>query len=207
MIPLRPNIPRWPAWAAKYLSRLFSVGLAVVALLVLLVPVGEAAGSSARWYTALIEEGETTQGFNWAVGAKVPKHKPLDQICVLEAVVAPPEEGAPYAEGGDSTICGSLSSPANGVSARTTFGSSGEMLLASLYRPVVRKVSLLLSNGAQKSFSTHVPRIPNRAAIGVPSFRYLVVLLPTAVCVRSVTTFNEKGGIVSREGEPCRPES
>ena len=160
------------------------------------------AAGGQRWYEALLEEGET-QGFKWGIGAKVPMNKALGEICVLAGFLAPPQPGVPYGEGDSSTVCGNLTKPTESVSTSATLGSTGTTLVATLYRPAVRKVSILLSNGKRKVLRPLAPGIPNRAAMGIPAFRYLVASVDGGACVRQVTTFNGKGKVLAIEGEPC----
>lgn len=175
--------------------------MAVMALWVSSVP-SAAAPSGERWYRASLDEGET-QGFRWAVGANVPKHEPLNRICVLAGFLAPRDPDVPYAEGDNVSVCGSLTIPASSVTTTAALGQSGSRLVATLYRPVVRKVALLLGTGERKVVEPVAPRIPNRGRNGIPSFRYSVIVLNGGACIRQSTTFDRNGNVLGREGEPC----
>lgn len=155
-----------------------------------------------HWYTVTLEEGET-QGFSWAVGAKGRAHKPLKEICVLTAFIAPPEPNVPYGEGDETSACGSVKKPTDSASVSATLGSTDTSFLAAIYRPVVRKVAFLLSTGKRKVFRPKKPRLPNRKKMGIPAFRYLVASFDEGACVRSVTTFDGKSQVISKEREPC----
>jgi hypothetical protein len=155
-----------------------------------------------HWYKVTLEEGET-QGFSWVVGAKGRTHEPLREICALAAIIAPPEPNVPYGEGSNVSVCGSAMKPAESVSANAKLGSTGTSLLTTIYRPVVRKVVFLLSTGKRKVFRPKKPRLANREERGIPAFRYLVASFDGGACVRSVTTFDGRGRVISKEGEPC----
>jgi hypothetical protein len=161
---------------------------------------GDVGGS--QWYKVTLEEGET-QGFKWTVGAKGRAHVPLKEICVLTAFIAPPEPGVPYGEGDEGSVCGSAKKPTDSTSSGATLGSTGTSLLAVIYRPVVRKVTFLLSTGKRKVFRTQEPRLLDREKRGIPAFRYLVASFDGGACVRGITTFDGKGQVISKEGEPC----
>lgn len=154
-----------------------------------------------RWQTAALEEGKA-EGFSWAVAAKGPNNS-LDRICALAGVLAPPAPNSPYAEGDNLTVCGSLAKATDSVSLSAVFGSSGSSLQFILYRPSVRKVMLLLSTGKRKVFQSQAPEIPNRGSEGIPAFRYLATIVEGGACIRGITTFDKKGRVLSKEGEPC----
>lgn len=163
----------------------------------------EVSGADAhQWYTATLVEGEA-QGFRWAIGARGPRDNSLDRICALAGVLAPPAPGVPYAEGDNVTVCGGMARATDSVSVSATFGSTGSSLRATLYRPNVRKVVFLLSTGKRQILRPQTPNIPDRVATGIPAFRYLATVVEGGACIRRVTTFNAKGDVLSREGEPC----
>ena len=164
-------------------------------------PEAEGAGGN-RWYTAAVEEGET-QGYRWSIRVKGPKGEPLRRLCVLAGFIAPPKPDVPYAEGDNSQVCGEVVMPTDSVLMSATLGSSGTTFLVAVYRPLVRKVSFLLSTGQRRVFRPHLPHVPNRAARGIPRFRFVVATFDRGACVRRVTTFDGRGDVVSREGEPC----
>ncbi|HEX6665542.1 MAG TPA: hypothetical protein VF081_02990 [Solirubrobacterales bacterium] len=189
----------------------FTALLAAVALAALVSHAGakglshaaEASGASGdRWYHAALEHGET-QGFRWGVGAKLPKHEPLDEICLLAVYLVPPEPDVPYVEESDLTVCGNLKRPTESVSLGIMLGASGAQFQAALYSPIVRKVVFLLSTGERRVFRPQAPRIPNRKAMGIPSFGYVIAPIDRGACVRAVTTFDRKGDRVSQVGESC----
>ena len=180
----------------------------VLALGVFGAPSTSGAGEAGhgKWYKVTLEEGET-HGFSWVVGAKGRTHEPLKEICVLAGIIAPPEPNVPYGEGSNVSVCGSAMKPAESVSANATLGSTGTSFLTTIYRPVVRKVVFLLSTGKRKVFRPKEPRLPNREEVGIPAFRYLVASFDGGACVRGVTTFDVKGQVIAREGEPCSGRS
>jgi hypothetical protein len=180
-------------------AKRFTALLAVVALATL---VSHAGASGDRWYQAALDHGET-QGYRWGVSAKLPKHKPLDEICLMVAYLVPPDPDIPYVEEDDTAICGSLKRPTESVSLGVTLGSSGAQFQAALYSPIVRKVVFLLSTGERRVFRPRAPRIPNRKAMGIPSFGYVIAPIDGGACVRAVTTFDRRGDRVSQGGESC----
>lgn len=166
-----------------------------------------AGATKGRWYQVTLETGET-EGFKWAVGAKGPGHQPLGMICALASLVEPPQEGQPFVEGDDAVGCGSLSTSMDSVAASPALGSGDSRLaiLATLFRPVVRKVSFVLDTGEERVFRTRMGKIPNRSARGVPRFRYLAVPFKGPTCIRKVALFDGNDRAISREARPPCPD-
>lgn len=182
--------------------------VAIAGALTLSVLVSQAAAGTSkdRWFQAALEQGEIN-GYHWAVGVKGPKDEPLSHICAQLSMVEPPQEDAPYVEGGSSTECGRLKRPVDAVSGTESFGSEASRVtvLEMVYRPIVRKVTFILATGERWVYRPDVPEIPNRAERGIPIFRYIVVPFEGEVCVRCVTTFDGKGRVLSNEGSPRCP--
>lgn len=190
--------------AAALVSALVAVGI------VTLGGAYDATGAGAgRWYEINLEAGEV-DGYGWAAGAKGPKREPLDEICATVSVVEPLRPDAPYAEGSDSVVCGSLSRPMDWVAAESGFGSgdSSLMVLTVLYRPVVRKATFLLGTGERRVFSPRMAKVRNRQARGIPGFRYVVAPFRGETCIRKVTLFDRKGVIIdSAAWQSCNDRS
>jgi hypothetical protein len=182
------------------------VGALALSLLVFLVSPAVAGTGKARWFQVTLERGET-KGYRWAVGAKGPKSEPLGRICTQLSMVEPPQEDVPYVEGSDSTECGRLKTPTDSISGTDSFGSgqSRVTVLEVVYRPIVRKVTLILATGERRVFRPSTPQIPNRVDRGIPVFRYLVSPFEGETCIRRVATFDGSGGIVSNEVSPPCP--
>lgn len=181
------------------------IAIAGALALSLLVSPG-AAGSKVSWFHAMLKRGET-KGYHWAVGVKGRKHEPLSEICAQISMVEPPRDDAPYVEGRDATDCGRLRQPSDSVSSTDSFGSgvSRVAVLEVVYRPIVRKVTFILATGERRVFRPHPPDVPNRAARGIPIFRYLVAPLEGETCIRRVATFDGRGRVVSNEARPRCP--
>lgn len=190
-----PMLVKWTAAA----------GLAIAFLGIPVVDVAAENGGG-RWHQVVLEEGETS-GFSWSGGARLPAHRRLDKICVAAGFTAPVPPDQPYRESSSLAVCGSLAKAKDSVSLSATLGSSGTTFLAVVYRPAVRKVVFLLNNGQRRVFRPRIPQIPDRAAMGIPVFRYLVATFDGGACVRRTNTFNASGDVVSKEGEPCSARS
>ena len=162
--------------------------------------------SSGRWYQAALDQGET-RSYHWTAGVKGPKYEPLKEICAQVGMVEPLKDDSIYAEGREATDCGSLLSARDSVAPSVAFGSGASKLtvLATLYRPKVRKVTFVLSTGERRVYIPRMPKIPNQRMRGIPVFRYMVASLDGETCIRRVTTLDGKGGIVSNEGRPSCP--
>lgn len=151
------------------------------------------------WFDLTLERGEIN-GYHWAVGAKGQRTQPLKRICAEVAMVEPPKEGADYVEGGNSTECGRLEHPADSVVGTESAGSgqSRVTVLEALFRPVVRKVTFVLSTGERRTLPSRAPQTPNRAANGIPPFRFVVFPFEGETCIRRVATFDGRGHLVSK---------
>jgi hypothetical protein len=186
-----------------HLAHGMSIVAVLIAVLSYLALTEAASANGAKWYQVQLEQGES-QGYRWGVGAKVPKGQPLKDICSQAVVIEPPKPDVPYVDSNDLTDCGKLLKPADSVVSSATISSEGSpsTFFVALYRPVVRKVSFLLSTGERKVFWPGVPQVPNRVAMGVPLFRYIVAWFQGA-CVRSTKTFDVSGKVIAQAGEPC----
>lgn len=167
---------------------------------------GATGATKDRWYQVGLDTGETDR-YRWAVGAKGPKHEPLNKICALASLTEPPQEDKPFVEGTDAVTCGSLATPMDSLAASPAFGSGDSrlVLLAVLYRPTVREVAFLLDTGERKVFQSRMVDVPNRRARGIPRFRYLVAPFQGETCIRKVTLFDGNGKAIYSEARPsCR---
>lgn len=189
----------------------------VVAIMVLasclvlsaLVFTGAVTASQVRWFQAPLEHGETN-GYRWTVGAKGPKHKQLGRICAQIAIVEPAQEGAPYVEESDSTECGRLETASDSVVGEGDLASGGTRVtvLEALYRPVVRKVTVVFSTGDHKVFLPRIREIPNRVNRGIPAFRYFAAASEGKECIRRIATFNAADEVIFKERRPaCRGDT
>jgi hypothetical protein len=163
---------------------------------------------SEKSYQAVLETGETQDGWSWVVSAKGQKYSPLKKVCLVIGVAEPRVPGNPEIRAGQVTTCGELRKPANSVSASTAIGSEepGVNLLAMLYRPIVRKVVLVLGGGKRSVHRTTVVSVPRRVARGIPVFRYIVVPLDGAECIQRIITYDWRGVAIEKEkGEATCP--
>lgn len=160
-----------------------------------------------RWYQLTLETGET-EGYKWAVGAKGPKHEPLDRICALASLIEPPQEDQPFVEGNDAAGCGNLSTSMDSVAASPALGSGASRMtiLATLFRPAVREVSLVLDTDERLVLRTHMGKVANRSARGVPPFRYLAIPFKGPTCIRKVTLIDGNDKVISHEARPPCPD-
>lgn len=151
------------------------------------------------WSTVFLKRGKV-QDYKWAISARLPKNKPLGPMCETSARFLPRPE-LEEVEVNESTLCGKLNTPSDSVSISTIFKSeeSETTLLATLYRPVVRKVVFVLSNGEQRSYPARVPQIPNHAARGIPMFRYLVGVFSEEECLRKTITYDAHNKVIKQE--------
>ena len=182
--------------------------VAVIAVLSITVGAHEATGATrAQWYEVRLKTGETN-GYKWVVGAKGPKHEPLNEICALASLTEPPQEGKPFVEGTEAVGCSSLATPIDSVAASPAFGSGDSrlVLLAVLYRPVVREVAFLLGTGERRVFRPRMATVLNRRAKGIPRFRYLAAPFEGETCIRKVTLFDRSGKVIDNEARPSCPD-
>jgi len=160
------------------------------------------------WSRVFLKKGKI-RDYGWAVGARLPKDKPLGQICETSAHFLPRPE-FDEVEVDESTLCGKLKKPGDSVSISTIFKSekSDTTLLATLYRPVVRKIVFVLSNGEQRSYPARVPKIPNHSARGIPMFRYIVGVFNEEECLRKTITYDAQNKVIKQEQSeaPCTSE-
>lgn len=196
----KSNPQRAITWAAMLTA------LTAVVMLISVSPHDAAGANKARWYQVGLEMGET-DGYRWAVGAKGPKHEPLDEICALASLTEPPQADKPFVEGMDAAVCGSLATPGDSMAASPAFGSGNSrlVLLAVLYRPAVREVAFLLDTGERRVLWPRMVKVPNRRARGVPRFRYLVTHFKGEACIRKITLFDGSGRVIYREARPPCP--
>jgi hypothetical protein len=175
----------------------------MVVVLAALVPQAVAGGSRAQWFSVALANGKI-EGYRWAVGAKGPKHEPLDQICTLVSMVEPPQGEDDVVEGRDATDCGRLKLPTDSVSSTDSLGSgeSRVTVLEAIYRPLVRKVAIGFAAGGPKVYRTRAPQLSNRAEAGIPMFRYIVAPVQSGNCIRRVTAFDGRGKVVSSQASP-----
>ncbi len=174
--------------------------LAVVAFVLLASQGSLAPASSGPWYRLALEQGEW-QGYGWSVGASGPGHEPLREICAMVSVLEPFEEGAPFIEGSDSKVCGAMPDAKISMALGETLVSDASELSLNVvfYRPIVHKVAFILGTGERRIYMPRVPEIPNRSQRGIPVFRYVVASFQGETCVRRITTFDRRGGVIRSE--------
>lgn len=163
-----------------------------------------AIGANARtWYPITLETGET-DGYQWAVGAKLPQHKPLGEICAMVSLLEPYEPDSPELEGRDSVMCGRLVKTTDSVTGNSSFGSGESRLIVftALFRPAVRKVAFRIDGMGTRVFRPRIARVPNRQSRGIPRFRYFAASFRGETCIRKVTLFNGSGDVIYSESRP-----
>jgi hypothetical protein len=174
--------------------------VAALALLALGVITSQAvAGSSqSRWFQVGLATGETN-GYGWSTGAKGPKHQPLSRICTEISMSEPARNGV--SEGRDSTDCSELKVASDSVVSTESLGpkKSGATVVEAIYRPLVRKATIVFASGKRTVLST---QSPNRIGRGIPMFRYAVAAFSAGNCVYRIVAFDGKGKVVSSEVSP-----
>jgi hypothetical protein len=180
-------------------SLISAVGLALCALAVVLPT--PSLGGSTYWYRVTLAHGKSTEGYKWAVGAKGRKGHALNEICATLSMVEPPRNDVPYVEGTDSTDCGSVRRPAESVASSVSMGQGESALevVEILYRPIVRKVNLVLNSGEERVLRAKAPEIRNRVKKGIPAFRFVALPLEDDDCIQRVISYDGKGNVVNNE--------
>lgn len=175
-----------------------AIALGFVGVLPALTEAGSAAANG--WYRAPLEHGEI-HGYHWGVRATGPKDEPLRRICEVIGRVAPFDPDLGYGEADETKSCGKLLKPTDSVSMSVTLGSSESMttLLATIYRPIVRKVVLVLGTGEERVYRTAAVNVAGRASKGIPLFRYLVAFFDQGSCIRRIVTHDGQGGVINNE--------
>jgi hypothetical protein len=119
----------------------------------------------------------------------------------MVSVLEPFEEGAPFIEGSDSKVCGAMPDARISMALGETLVSDASNLSLNviLYRPIVRKVVFVLGTGERRIYMPRVPKVPNRSKRGIPVFRYVVASFEDEACVRRITTFDPRSGVIRSE--------
>jgi hypothetical protein len=158
-----------------------------------------------RWYKAHLTMGEESGGYRWFLDAKGPAHSGLETICASVSLIEPPREDLEVIEAEDATYCGPLAHGSDSVlsSVSSLTGEPGLTVVAGLYRPSIRKVTILLGSGKRSSHLPVIPDLPNRYARGIPVFRYFAAVLEGTPCIRRVLAFDGAGTVLSIQRRPC----
>jgi hypothetical protein len=155
-----------------------------------------------RWYHTTLAMGKTAEGYQWAVGAKGRKGHTLDEICATLSMSEPPRPDVPYVEGTDSADCGSVRYPTESIRSSVSMGSVE--VVEILYRPVVRKVRVVLNSGEESVVWLRVPQISRRAERDIPMFRFFALPLEGDACIRRITSYDGRGNTIkSEKTESC----
>lgn len=177
-----------------------ALGTLVFAFILLLCAYSQhAVGTGNNWYRVVLQSG-TVDGYEWAVGAKGPRHEPLSEICGLVAIVDLATAEDPYPEATSSEGCSTVERPAESVVENASMGSgeSRLLVLAAFFRPAVRKAILVFSTGERKVLRPLMAKISGRQAKGVPQFRYLAVPFEGEARLRKTLLFDGKGNAINR---------
>jgi hypothetical protein len=157
-----------------------------------------AASPQSRWFQIGLATGETN-GYGWSTGAKGPKHQPLSRICTEISMAEPPRNGV--SEGHDATDCGELKMASDSVVTTESLGpkKSGATVVEAIYRPLIRKVTIVFVSGKRTVLPTQSPK---RTGRGIPVFRYVATSFGASSCVKRVVGFDGKGRAVSSQASP-----
>jgi hypothetical protein len=140
-----------------------------------------------------------TEGVKWAATVDGKKFERLGRLCVSAGFVAPPEPGADYVEGDGTELCGSVSKLSDSLLLNMDLGSTESSIFVGIYRPVVRTVKIEFDSGHSEVLRAVVPKATNRRARGIPLFRYVVAEFASEPCIRRITTFNSRGGVIGKK--------
>ena len=178
--------------------------VATLVLLVLSLVVSQALAESphSKWFQVGLATGETS-GFHWSTGAKGLKGQRLSRICTEISVVEPPRNGTDVGEGRDATDCGEVKMTSDSVITTESLGpkKAGVTVVEAIYRPLVRKVTIVFADGKRTTLRA---QSPNQNGRGIPMFRYVVTSFSTGGCVDRIVAFDGKSSVVSRQiSPPC----
>jgi hypothetical protein len=160
----------------------------------------QASATSSDWYRMSLAQGEI-EGYLWSAAARVPRYQPLGRVCLSALTVIPPAPGQEDVEASETSICGRLEQPSESVSLIARFGASEgtASVLATVFRPAVRKVVLELVGGGQKVLRTAPRKTKRQGDIGVPQFRYIAHRIDSGVCAKRIATYDYSGALIARE--------
>lgn len=166
--------------------------------LALIVSQASAVSPQGRWFQIGLATGETN-GYRWSTGAKGPKGKSLSRICTEISMSEPPRNGV--SEGRDATDCGELKVANDSVITTESLGpkKSGATVVEAIYRPLVKKVSIVFTSGKRAILPT---QSPNRKSNGIPVFRYVATSFSANSCVDRIVAVDGKGKVVSSQARP-----
>lgn len=156
-----------------------------------------AEGAKPPWFKIALAQGEAN-GYRWAVSAKGEKTVPLKRMCVIVAMVEPPQGNLPV-EGEEATGCGRLSRSADHVIASVPFGAdkSKGAVLAIAVRPSVRRVVLAFFGAeSRKVVGAALPSTQNSQKGEIPRFRYIAVPFERQSCIRRITGQDRENSVV-----------
>jgi len=174
------------------------LGLLVLALVVSQAVAGAAQG---KWFQVGLATGEAN-GYKWSSGAKGLRGKSLTRICTEISMVEPPRNGTDVGEGRDATDCGELKAASDVVVTNESLGpkKSGITVLEAIYRPLIRKVTIVLIGGQRIALMAQAPKVG--VAGSVPAFRYVATSFDASSCVKRIVAFDGRGKVVSRQASP-----
>ena len=120
--------------------------------------------------------------------------------------IAPYDPSLGYVEATEGRSCGVLETPSDTLSMSEVLGSHElgvRGLLATIYRPVVHDVTYVLNTGDRETYRAKAPKIAQRAAKGIPLFRYVIALFDSGTCIRRIVTADKQGKVLhSEKAEP-----
>jgi hypothetical protein len=180
-------------------TKIYGVVVALAFLALCWVAAQAAAGSSqGRWFQIGLATGEIN-GYGWSTGAKGPKHQPLGRICTEISMAEPPRNGV--SEGRDATDCGELKMGSDSVITTESLGpkKSGATVVEAIYRPLIRKITIVFTSGKRSILATQSPKLKGNA---VPMFRYVAASFSSSSCVKRIIAFDGKGRAVSSQASP-----
>lgn len=155
-------------------------------------------------------KGGKLHGYTWGFAAEGSKERPLKQVCAVVTEIAPPAPGAGYAEGWETSSCGSLLHATDSISLSSEFRtdeSDATVLRMTLYPKDVRQVTFVLAGGEELTYKARGIKVMNRKAKGIPFFRYLVAQFRAEACIQQTVSYDGRGRVIKREkGDKVCPQ-
>jgi hypothetical protein len=183
------------------LARCASISGIILCSFGLSAGLAQSQGSTSSWFRIPLKGGEL-RGSQWGFAATGSKERPLRQVCAVVSEVAPPEPGVEFAEGSETSSCGSLLQATDSITVSTEFGtdeSDAIVLRTALYPRGVQRVIFVLAGGEELTYRARGIKVRNRKAKGIPFFRYLVARFSGDACIQQVISYDGRDRLIKME--------